>query len=335
MQGKLLIVEDEPIVALDLQQELEELGCEVTGLAESLDAALMSIEENRPDLALMDIRIDGPMDGIQAARMLRHAYQVPVVFLTSYSDQQTIARAAQELPYGFLTKPFRSRELHATLSIALQQATVGAELREASGLMSMTVQGMHEAVIFVSGDGIVELMNRSAEELLGLKLTRARGMLLSEVLDLTDVYLRPIPLPVGLGGGKAIEEFGWILRVPGRDRAIVDFTVKSLFADDGVRSGHVITLRNAFERMRQSMIEASSRETECFDNSPMAMVQLDGDGRVMRINKTLLSDSGLAMEHLVGRTLTALLADPDPLITRQFVYRLLQPPRPLQVAITG
>ena len=111
MSGKVLIVEDEPIVALDLQQELEELGCEVTGLAESADAAMMWVEECRPDLVLMDISIDGSMDGIQAARLLRHAYELPVVFLTSYSDKDTLARAARELPYGYLTKPFRSREL--------------------------------------------------------------------------------------------------------------------------------------------------------------------------------------------------------------------------------
>jgi CheY-like chemotaxis protein len=129
MPGNLLIVEDEPIVALDLQQELQELGCEVTGLAESADAALRSVEESSPDLALMDIRIDGSMEGIQTARLLRHAYQIPVVFITSYSDKETLTRAALELPYGYLTKPFRSRELQATLSMALYRATVEAELR--------------------------------------------------------------------------------------------------------------------------------------------------------------------------------------------------------------
>ena len=330
MTGKILIVEDEPIVALDLRQELEELGCEVTGLAESGDEALMSSEENRPDMALMDIRIDGPLDGIQSARLLRHLYQIPVVFLTSYSDRETITRAAQELPYGFLTKPFRSCELQATLSVALHKATVDAELRESNGVMSMTVQGMHEATIFVSGNGNVEFMNQSAEELTGLQLNRVRGMPLSEVLDMTDIYKRQIPMPVRPGGAEALEEFGWLLRVPGRDPLIVDFTVRFLVADGGAHGGHVITLRNAFQRMRQNVIEASMSETECFDNAPMAMVQLDGEGRVMRINQMLLNESCLPMELLIGRTLSGLLADPDPRITRQFVYGLLRPFRPLQ-----
>ena len=333
MQGKFLIVEDEPIVALDLRQELEELGYEVTGLAESVDAALMSIEENPPDMALMDIKIDGAMDGIQSARLLRHLYRVPVVFLTSFSDRETITRAAQELPYGFLTKPFRSRELQATLSIALHKAAVDAELRESNGSMSLTVQGMHEATILVSAEGTVEFMNQAAEELTGLRLIRGRGMLLREVIDLTDIYDRQIPMPVWAGGAQALEEFGWFLRVPGRERLIVDFTVRTLIADDGARGGHVITVRDAFQRMRQQVIEASTSETECFDNAPMAMVQLDGDGRVMRINQALLNESRLPMELLVGRTLTGLLSDPDPRITRQFVCRLLRPFRPVQQAL--
>ena len=329
MQGRLLIVEDEPIVALDLQQELEDLGCEVTGLAESADAALMSIEESRPDLVLMDIRIDGSLDGIQTARLLRHAYDVPVVFLTSYSDKETLTRAARELPYGYLTKPFRSRELQAALSMALHKAAVDAEARNSGRILSKAIDGMHDGIVLVTPDGIIQYMNQAAEEMTGLELLRARGMLLNEVFDLTDIYQRQVPMPVRQGESTTIEEFGWFLRVPGRDRLIVDFTVRSLVADDGAHGGHVLTFRNAAERMRQKLIEASTKETECFDNAPMAMVQLDGEGRVMRINQKLLSDSGLPMERLVGRSLTALLADPDPHITKQFVFRLLQPFRPV------
>jgi len=334
MQGKFLIVEDEPIVALDLRQEIEELGCEVTGLAESVDAALMSIEDNPPDMALMDIRIDGPLDGVQSARLLRHLYRVPVVFLTSHSDRDTLARAALELPYGFLTKPFRSRDLQATLSIALHKATVDAELQQANGAMAMTVQGMHEATIFVSGDGNVEFMNQPAEEMTGLRLLRARGMRVCEVLDLTDIYRQQVPMPLKPGWAQTLEEFGWFLSVPGRERLIVDFTVRSVVADDGAHCGHVITLRDAFQRMRQSLSEDSTSESQCFDNAPVAMVQLDGDGRVMRINRMLLNETSLPMECLVGRTLSGLLADPDPRITRQFVYRLLRPFRPSQHAPT-
>jgi PAS domain-containing protein len=282
----------------------------------------------------MDIRIGGPLDGIQSARLLRQLFQVPAVFLTSHSDGETVTRAAQELPYGFLTKPFRSCELIATLSVALHKAAADAQLRESNGAMSATVQGMHEATIFVSGEGNVEFMNLPAEQLTGLKLIRARGMLLSEVLDMTDIYRRRIPMPVRPGGAVALEEFGWFLQVPGRERQIVDFTVRFLDADGDALGGHVITLRDASQRMRQNQIEASKSETDCFDNSPVAMVQLDGYGRIVRINQTLLDESCLPMELLIGRTISGLLADPDPRIATQFVHGLLRPFRPLQDVLT-
>jgi len=274
MTAKLLIVEDECIVALDLRQELEEFGCEITGLAESAEAAMRSVEECRPDLVLMDIKIDGAMDGIETARHLRRAYKVPVVFLTSHSDKQTLDRAAKELPYGYLTKPFKSRELQATLRVALHKAAVDADLRQSSQLMSMTIEGVPEAVVLLSADGIVQYMNRAAEEMAGLKLLRARGLLLTEVFQLREISERPVPLPVDHGRAVAIEEFGWSLFVPGRDRMIVDFSVRSVVSSEGSPGGYVIALRNATERMHQAKIEPSRAETQTLANRPGPMLQV-------------------------------------------------------------
>jgi CheY-like chemotaxis protein len=167
MTGKILIVEDEPIVALDLQQELEAFGCEVVALAQSADEALMAVEESQPELALMDLHIIGSLDGIQTARLLRDAYQVPSIFLTAYSDDTTIARAVREMPYGYLTKPFQTRELKATLQIALHKAKVDAGLRRAHGKISSTVDGMSEALLTVSLSGDIQFMNAAAERLVG------------------------------------------------------------------------------------------------------------------------------------------------------------------------
>ncbi|MGD0547008.1 MAG: response regulator, partial [Terracidiphilus sp.] len=149
MKGRLLIVEDEPIVALDLKQEIEQLGCEVLGVAESADEALMAAEVHHPDLALMDVRIEGSVDGIQTAALLRSAYHIPVVFLTSFSDETTIARAARELPYGYLTKPFQSGELKATLQVALHKAKVDARQNAAHRKLKTTMCGMREGVLMV------------------------------------------------------------------------------------------------------------------------------------------------------------------------------------------
>jgi len=324
MKGKVLIVEDEPIVALDLQQELEQLGCEVVGLAESADEALVAAELCRPDLALMDIRIVGSMDGIQTARLLRSAYHVPVVFLTSYSDETTVGRAARAMPYGYLTKPFQSRELKATIRVALHKAKMD-ELERVKRLeMQTTVASMREALVTVSLDGSVQLMNAAAEQLTGWTLEQARGRIFSEVVNLADGFQRAVPGLIPTAGGGLVEEFGWKLNVPGGSSLMVDLSVAPQGDEAGERIGYVVTLRDAGERLRTQAIDECFNQAHSFDLAPMGLVQLDAEGRVVRVNEALLRDTGVSAESLVGRSLTGLSMDPDPRIAKVLLQKLLQ-----------
>jgi len=329
MNGKILIVEDEPIVALDLQQELEQFGCEVTALA------LIAVEESQPDLALMDLHIIGSMDGIQTARLLRDAYQVPSVFLTAYSDDATIARAVREMPYGYLTKPFQTRELKATLQVALHKAKVDGGLRRAHGKMAATVDGMHEALLTVSTAGDVQFMNASAERLIGHTREHAAGCHLREIVDLRDINNRPIPLPGRHGMSGTMEEFGLSLNKTHCPPELVDLAISPIADTAGVQTGYVITLRKADQRVRSQVIEDAFNGSDLFEMAPMAMVQLDSTGHIVRVNKALLLESGVAVESLVGRTLTGLSMDPDPRIAGKLLHKLLQggatvaAPRPL------
>jgi PAS domain S-box-containing protein len=324
MKGKLLIVEDEPIVALDLQQEVEQLGCEVVGMAESADEALVAAEICRPDLALMDIRIVGSMDGIQAARLLRSAYQVPVVFLTSYSDDTTVGRAAREMPYGYLTKPFQSRELKATLRVALHKARADAISRAEQQEITATVAGMHDGLLTAALDGTILLMNAAAENLTGCGQENARGKNLTEVLSLKDGLLHPVSSLIPPPGMAMAEEFGWTLNLPDGGSLLIDLSVVPLTGATGERTGYVVTLRDASERLRTQAIEESLNQAHSFDTAPMAMVLLDAEGRVVRVNEALLRESGVAAESLIGRSLTGLSMDPDPRIAKGLLHRLLQ-----------
>ena len=156
MKGKVLIVEDEPIVALDLQQELEQLGCEVVGLAESADEALVAAELIRPDLALMDIRIVGSMDGIQAARLLRSVYHVPVVFLTSYSDETTVGRHLKAMGYRKLTarpRHYAQNEFALEIGISPQMLSETYKGTRNPGPPVMKYLGIEKAVVYKLVDG--------------------------------------------------------------------------------------------------------------------------------------------------------------------------------------
>lgn len=119
MTTRVLVVEDENIVAMDLRASLERLGHQVIAVADNAaDAERLALGE-RPNLILMDVRLRGDADGIEAATRIRRSFDVPVVFLTAYSDPDTIQRAQASDPYGYLLKPFDDRELHIVTEMAL------------------------------------------------------------------------------------------------------------------------------------------------------------------------------------------------------------------------
>ena len=138
-QTKIMVVEDERIVALNLKQRLVKMGYEVTAVVTSGEKALAAVAANRPDIVLMDIHIDGDMDGIETAAALPPDLHLPVVYLTAYSEEATLERARATKPYGYLLKPFSERELHATMQMVLERRRADGLLRESEAQLEALV----------------------------------------------------------------------------------------------------------------------------------------------------------------------------------------------------
>jgi CheY-like chemotaxis protein len=132
---RVLIVEDEAVVALHLRQELTKLGYTVAGVATNGEQALKLVNESFPDVVLMDIHIQGEMDGIETARRIPRYLHIPVIFLTAYSEDITLSRAGETHPYGYLLKPFLDRELHATIRMALVRSRADEAVRENEAML--------------------------------------------------------------------------------------------------------------------------------------------------------------------------------------------------------
>ena len=127
--ARIMLVEDERIVALHLQQQLATFGYDVVASVANGTQALQKIEEDHPDLVLMDIHIEGEIDGIDTAARIPSSYHIPVVYLTAYSEEATLERARATKPYGYLLKPFSERELHATIQMVLERSGTEKALR--------------------------------------------------------------------------------------------------------------------------------------------------------------------------------------------------------------
>ena len=132
---RVLVVEDEAVVALHLRQELTKLGYTLAGIATRGEQALKMIEEVFPDVILMDIHIQGEMDGIETASRIPRYLHIPVIYLTAYSEDTTLKRAGDTHPYGYLIKPFLDRELHATIKMALVRSRAEEAIRENEALL--------------------------------------------------------------------------------------------------------------------------------------------------------------------------------------------------------
>ena len=122
-ESRILVVEDEAIVAMGIKQKLEDLGHQVVDVVLTGEDAVETALKMEPDLILMDIVLKGSMDGIEAAAKIRNQLDIPVIYLTAYSDEEVLERARMTEPYGYIIKPFKKSELNANIEMALYKHT--------------------------------------------------------------------------------------------------------------------------------------------------------------------------------------------------------------------
>ena len=168
-ETSVLIVEDEAIVALDIARTLKEMGYRVGGISSSGGETERVLERERPDIILMDIRIKGDIDGIELAGRIRTEYRIPVIFLTSFSDDETLERAKLAEPYGYLSKSSYFRDIRTTIEMALYRHKMKLLVMEKEALLSFTLKNVDEAVITAARTGEILFSNRQAEILFDLE----------------------------------------------------------------------------------------------------------------------------------------------------------------------
>ncbi len=183
---KVLVVEDESIVAFDIQNRLMKLGYLVPAIASSGQEAIAKAAEIQPDLVLMDIKLKGELDGIETVRQLQAKFDLPVVYLTAFADDITLQRAKITAPNGYLLKPFVERELQTTIEMALYKHKLEKQLKESQQWLDTTLHSIDEAVIATDAAGRVKFMNPTAEQLTGWLERDALGQSISEVFEVVD-----------------------------------------------------------------------------------------------------------------------------------------------------
>jgi len=251
---RILIVEDEKIIALDLQRRLERFGFSVVGMAASGAEAIELASEREPDIILMDIRLEGDMDGIEASKLIRARFAIPVIFLTAYTDERTLDRAKEVEPFGYILKPFKERELYTTIDIALYKNSIDKKLRKQERLFSAMLHSINDGIIATDTDLGVSFMNAVAEEITGIEEASAKGRKLSEVVSVLDPRGQQELLAGSIPNVDSKPYFfNEALIKNGRGRTfLVDGSITRIHEKENASEGYLLTLRDITEMKRMS-----------------------------------------------------------------------------------
>jgi diguanylate cyclase (GGDEF)-like protein/PAS domain S-box-containing protein len=185
-KARIMVVEDEVLVCKDITSRLQQMGYSICCTAgKGADAISLALERS-PDLIMMDINLRDDIDGIEAAETIHRRMDVPIIFCTAYSNDETLQRAKIAAPYGYILKPFDNRELEINIEIALYKHRTERALLETEGRLNTTLSNISDGVIGTDGDGRVYIMNPVAEALVKVRSTEVRGMSIQQLLELQD-----------------------------------------------------------------------------------------------------------------------------------------------------
>jgi two-component system, cell cycle sensor histidine kinase and response regulator CckA len=261
---RVLVVEDEGLIAHDISRRLEAQGHEVLGPASTAEEALALAPG--AEIVLMDIRIDGRRDGIDTALEMRARHHLPVIFLTAHADRSTLDRAKQAGPFGYIVKPLGPASLQTGIEMAIAKHRVERLLEEREAWLRAVLASIAEAAVVVNAEGRVRLLNRAAERSTGWTQIEAEGQPVETVVNLTvpQGSFDPIPLALLRGEPFELDRQARLISRDGRELEVTGFAAPVRTQQEVL--GAVLTFRDASasrweeRQLRQSQrLEAAGR----------------------------------------------------------------------------
>ncbi|MCF7760874.1 MAG: PAS domain S-box protein [Cephaloticoccus sp.] len=291
---RILIVEDETIVARDIGEQLVELGFEPVGFCSRGEEVLAEAQLQRPDLVLMDIHLAGVMDGIEAAGLLRDHLNVPVVFLTAFAETETFDRAVGSDPFGYIIKPFTPRELRTVIDIALFKHGSQEQTRQSRALLQAVLETAQEGYGLTDMAGRLLEVNAACERITGYKREELLAMSLAD-LDAERATTDFAGALARIATAGSIHGERQIVR---RDAKVIDVEFSAQFLpDEGGRL--VFFIRDITQRKaRARELELKSAALAAAAN---AIVITDREGVITWANEAFSTLTGYALAEAVGR----------------------------------
>ena len=260
---RILVVEDEAILAEDLRESLERQSYHVVGTVDNAADARAYADRERPDLVMMDIHLAGGDDGISTAAHLREVFDLPVIFLTAHSDQATLDRAKHTSPYGYLVKPFEDQELRASIETAIYRHKSDAQLRRMERWLRTTLHSIGDGVITVDLDRRITFINPVAERITGWSRQAAIGCPYDHVFALHDDLNQRVPDPIApvLSAGESLHfDQSYTIDTKDGHRRRIDDSIAPIRDEQGSINGAIIIFRDATEKWELEQLRQQSEQ---------------------------------------------------------------------------
>ena len=249
----ILIVEDEALIALDIETNLLNLGYQIAGIAETGQLAIQrALASPLPDLILMDIRLRGDMNGIEAASKITEKIDVPIIFLTAFADKTTLNQAKLISPSAYIRKPFDTADLHISIEIALQKYRSEKIIKQQKKWLNTVLESIGDAVVTTDNNGNITFVNRVAEAITQWTKSETLGRPINDVVHLVDrdknAIENPILRALRAGQGQSLPE-DTLLITKNQEEIPVDDSAVLILDDTQQAHGAVIVFRDISERV--------------------------------------------------------------------------------------
>ncbi|MFH1942838.1 MAG: PAS domain S-box protein, partial [bacterium] len=307
---KILVVEDERIVAMEVCELLRSMGYEVIATVPSGEEAILEVERVRPDLVLMDIQLKGAIDGIGAAEQIRSCSDIPVIYMTAYADQNTLQRAKITDPFGYLLKPFNEKELHTTIEMALNKSKIEKRLKESEKKYRLFFNRVADPVfIFDKKNHQFLDCNEAA--------IRVYGYSMDELKAMTPFDLHPpedlVRVKKQINQKNTDESFTYTHLTKDGRKIFVEIRTDAIEYDS--RPAWISIVRDITERkLAEDLIRKQKISFEAlFASAPDAIASLNMNYEIVSINPQFEALFGYSLDEVRGKCIDKVIVPKDKL----------------------
>jgi len=308
--ARILLVEDEPIIALDIKAMLESIGYEVLDVVNSGEKAIAKTEELMPELILMDITLQGRIDGVEATKHIKGKLDMPVIYLTAHTEEGTFRRARETAPYGYLVKPLGVSDLYSAIETALHRHALENQLREGERRYRDLVENLNEVIYSLDENGIVTYISPVIESLYGYSPSEIIGKNFLEYIVEDDRESAIEYFRNSLRGiHKPVEH-----RLVTKDGRIRWFRLseRTIYEDGrAVGTSGVLTDITELKSADESLRESEHRYRDLVENLNDVICSLDENGVITYISPVVESYYGYTVDEIIGKNFIDFIYEED------------------------